>query len=106
MQNYKIYSTGKIIQLKWTESKHDLNYIFVFNQENQAVKFNNSLAKDFENDNFPSKLKELITKLNYETLINHKDLEIMGAANNNLPGFYKTALEDNVSLIYLGASFS
>jgi len=105
LQNYKIYATGQIIQLKWTEAKDDLNYIFVFNKENQASKFNINLTKVFEDANAPSRLEELITELNYDTLINHKDLEIMEAANNNLPEFYKTALEDNVRKIYLGASF-
>ncbi|MFW5994093.1 MAG: hypothetical protein ACOCQF_03000 [Halanaerobiaceae bacterium] len=102
MQNFKIYATGQILQLKWKECKDDLNYIFVFNKENQASKFKNKLAKNFESACSPSRLEELITELNYETLINHKDLEIMEAANNNLPEIYKTALEENVRKIYLG----
>jgi hypothetical protein len=106
LQNFKIYATGQILQLKRKGFKDGLNYIFVFNKENQAGKFKNALARNFKGPGSLSSLKELITELSYETLINHKDLEIMEAANNDLPEFYKTALEDNVRKIYLGVSFS
>lgn len=106
MLDYKIYFTGKIIHLELTDSKKGYCSIFVFKNESQAIKFKKSLEEYLNLIKSPGNLEKLISRLDYETLINHKDLEIMEAANNNLPGFYKTALKDNISKIYLGASFS
>lgn len=106
MQNYKIYSTGKIIHLVEAASTGESSFIFVFNNKDQANKFITALEKIQKNSKSPASLEELISGLNYDTLINHKDLEIMEAANNQLPGFYRSAHKDNVNKIYLGTSFS
>ena len=106
MQNYKLYSTGKIIHLELTVSKKEYSFIFVFNDKDQANVFKTDLEKSLNNLKSLANLEDIISGLKYDALINHKDLEVMGAANDKLPGFYKSALEDNVSKIYLGVSLS
>ena len=106
MQNYKLYSTGKILYLELKVSKKEHSFIFVFNDKDQANVFKADLEKSLNNLKSLANLEDIISGLKYDALINHKDLEVMEAANDKLPGFYKSALEDNVSKIYLGVSLS
>ncbi len=106
MQNYKLYSTDKILYLELKVSKKEHSFIFVFNDKDQANVFKADLEKSLNNLKSLANLEDIISGLKYDALINHKDLEVMGAANDKLPGFYKSALEDNVSKIYLGVRLS
>jgi len=106
LQNYKLYSTDKILYLELKVSKKEHSFIFVFNDKDQANVFKADLEKSLNNLKSLANLEDIISGLKYDALINHKDLEVMGAANDKLPGFYKSALEDNVSKIYLGVRLS